>query len=135
MPKKAEKKYIKAIGRRKTAVASVRIFPEKNGAITVNDRDLKEYFPFSALSDIVKDPFVKVEKDGVFGVTAIVKGGGPKAQAEAIRHGIARALVADDPELRKKVKKEGYLKRDPRKKERKKFGLKGARRAPQWSKR
>ncbi|HET8575235.1 MAG TPA: 30S ribosomal protein S9 [Candidatus Paceibacterota bacterium] len=133
--KKTDKKYVGAIGRRKTAVASVRVFEDKGGVVTINDRDMQSYFPLPILQAIVKDPFEKANFQNTFSVSAIVKGGGSRAQAEAIRHGIARALVAIDPELRRTIKKAGYLKRDPRMKERKKFGLKGARRAPQWSKR
>jgi small subunit ribosomal protein S9 len=134
--KKAQNKYIGTIGRRKTAVASVRITEDKKQTFVINDRDLKDYFPLEMLQSRVKSPFKEANfTETVFSVSVVVKGGGPTAQAEAVRHGIARALVEYDPELRKVIKKAGYLKRDPRMKERKKFGLRGARRAPQWSKR
>lgn len=127
--------YIEAIGRRKTAAARVRIFKSARESFTVNDRDLGEYFPTSALQSTVKDPFKKANLSQKFSVSAHIQGGGVSAQAEALRHGIARALVTHDSELRVQLKRAGFLKRDPREKERKKFGLKKARRAPQWSKR
>lgn len=135
MATKEAKKYIGTVGRRKTAVASVRITEEKNGGFVVNNRDFKDYFKTESLQKIARDAFDKTDYPDSFSVSVLVRGGGPNAQAEAVRHGIARALVESDPELRKTLKKAGFLKRDPRSKERKKFGLKGARRAPQWSKR
>lgn len=129
----AEKKYIEAVGRRKTASARVRIASAKSTSIVVNDKNASDYFPLPVMVDTVNAPFKTV--GGGYAVTAIVKGGGHKAQAEAVRHGISRALTEMDAALRKDLKVKGFLKRDPRAKERKKFGLKAARRAPQWSKR
>ena len=129
----AEKKYIEAVGRRKTASARVRLATAKSTSITVNDRNASDYFPVSIMNETIHAPFKTV--GGAFAVTAIVKGGGLKAQAEAVRHGISRALVEMESAYRKDLKVKGYFKRDPRAKERKKFGLKAARRAPQWSKR
>ncbi|MEK7509307.1 MAG: 30S ribosomal protein S9 [Patescibacteria group bacterium] len=129
----AEKKYIEAVGRRKTASARVRLASAKSTSIMVNDKNASDYFPLPVMVDTVNAPFKTV--GGAYTVTAIVKGGGHKAQAEAVRHGISRALTEMDAALRKDLKVKGYLKRDPRAKERKKFGLKAARRAPQWSKR
>lgn len=125
--------YTEAVGRRKTASARVRLTSAKSSSMTVNDRPAEQYFP---LPSMVKTAFAPLQTLGVsYAVTVRVKGGGHKAQADAVRHGIARALIAISPEQRKDLKVHGYLKRDPRAKERKKFGLKGARRAPQWSKR
>jgi small subunit ribosomal protein S9 len=127
------KQYIEAVGRRKTASARVRLTPAKHASMMVNGKDAGEYFP---LPTMVKTAFASLESVGAtHAVTAKVAGGGHKAQAEAIRHATARALTAETPELRKDLKTRGFLKRDPRAKERKKFGLKAARRAPQWSKR
>ena len=128
--------YIEAIGRRKTATARVRITPAGKNTFTVNSKALAVYFPTEALQSTAKDSLIKSKMENIkFNVSVMVKGGGAQAQAEAVRHGVARALLDFDPELRKTLKKLGFLKRDPRKKERKKFGLKGARKAPQWSKR
>jgi small subunit ribosomal protein S9 len=129
----AEKKYIEAVGRRKTASARVRITAAKTTSITINDRTADNYFPLAVMHQAINAPFKTV--GGAYAVTAIVKGGGLKAQAEAVRHGISRALLEVDIAFRKDLKLQGFLKRDPRAKERKKFGLKAARRAPQWSKR
>jgi len=128
-------KYIEAIGRRKTAAARVRIYKSSQESFTINDKELAEYFPVMTLQSVVRDPFVKADLSQKFTVSAHIQGGGISAQAEALRHGIARALVVHDIKLRTQLKKAGFLKRDPREKERKKFGLKKARRAPQWSKR
>lgn len=129
-------RYIEAVGRRKTAVARVRLFEASKADYVINeDKDLSTYFPTNELKDIVKDPIVSSELPVKFKVTVHVSGGGIHAQAEAVRHGIARCLVKFDEELRKDIKKAGFLKRDPRMKERKKPGLRKARRAPQWSKR
>lgn len=128
-------KYIEAVGRRKTAVARVRITPSAKNSVTINDRELASYFTVREHQGIVLDTLGHAKTGDKFSVTVNVYGGGVNAQAEAIRHGIARALINHDPELRKKVKKAGHLKRDPRAKERRKFGLKKARKAPQWSKR
>ncbi len=127
-------KYIEAVGRRKTSVARVRITPAAKNSITVNEKELHEYFPIDEMQLIAREPLI--EKVGEkFVITAHINGGGIHSQSEALRHGIARALVKFNGELRKPLKKEGYLKRDPRSKERRKFGLKKARKAPQWSKR
>ncbi|MEK7071857.1 MAG: 30S ribosomal protein S9 [Patescibacteria group bacterium] len=130
-----EKKYLEATGRRKTASARVRLFSEGEKTFVVNGKSLENYFLSSELQEIVKAPLFIMDIIGKFGLTAIVKGGGSHSQAEAIRHGIARAIVAVNPEFRTRLKKAGFLIRDPRMKERKKFGLKRARKAPQWSKR
>jgi len=127
--------YFKAIGRRKTAVARVRLFTQGDKTILVNDKPYKEYFPILELQQIVDSAFDKMKALDKFKVIAKVKGGGFHAQAEAIRHGISRALVDFNPDFRKRLRRVGYLTRDPRMRERKKFGLKRARRAPQWSKR
>lgn len=129
----ATKEYIETVGRRKTASARVRLASAKNTSITVNNKPASDYFPLAIMVDTISAPFKTV--GGAYAVTAIVKGGGHKAQAEAVRHGIARALTELDAAFRKDLKVKGYLKRDPRAKERKKFGLVAARRAPQWSKR
>ena len=125
--------YIEAIGRRKEAIARVRIFKDGDSTFTVNDKKIEEYFPTIDLIQVSKSPFSIAEED--FSVSVIVKGGGVSSQAEAIRHGLSRALVEFDDSSRKLIKQAGFLKRDPRKKERKKPGLKKARKAPQWSKR
>lgn len=139
----AEKKtYFEAIGRRKTAVARVRLFTSspsqsamEGNLVINNDKKYKEFFPTSELQRIIEAPLGCLKSLNRFRATVKVKGGGTKGQAEAISHGLARALVLFDLNFRKKLKKAGYLTRDPRKKERKKYGLKKARRAPQWSKR
>jgi small subunit ribosomal protein S9 len=129
----ATKQYTEAIGRRKTASARVRLTEAKTASMTVNGKTAEEYFP---LAQMVKTAFAPLQALGAtYAVSAKVQGGGHKAQADAIRHGISRAMIAIVPEQRKDLKVRGFLKRDPRAKERKKFGLKGARRAPQWSKR
>ncbi|MFY9279121.1 MAG: 30S ribosomal protein S9 [Caldicoprobacterales bacterium] len=121
-------------GRRKKAVARVRLVPG-DGKITINNRDLEEYFGLETLKVIVRQPLVLTDTLGKFDVVANVHGGGFTGQAGAIRHGISRALLEADRELRPTLKRAGFLTRDPRMKERKKYGLKGARRAPQFSKR
>jgi len=126
-------KYIEAVGRRKTASARVRITPAKQEKIIVNDKTLSEYFTLENVQNTAREALSHAGEK--FSVTTKVSGGGLKAQAEAIRHGIARALVKKEESARKEMKSLGFLKRDPRTKERKKFGLRGARRAPQWSKR
>ncbi len=128
-----EDKYIEAIGRRKTSVARVRLTPAKSISIVVNEKEFETYFPTVALQKSIKDVFA--DSGDKFTVTAKLNGGGISSQAEALRHGIARALVESSHDLRGKLKTKGYLKRDPRAKERRKFGLKKARKAPQWSKR
>ncbi|MFH1582562.1 MAG: 30S ribosomal protein S9 [bacterium] len=134
IPKKSFK-YIEEIGRRKTATARVRISPTGGKENLINGKPFEKYFPTKELQGTVLSPFNKLDCLGKFGFTIIVKGGGVVSQAEAVRHGIAKALIIHDPENRKSLKGTGYLTRDPRMRERKKFGLKRARRAPQWSKR
>jgi len=121
-------------GRRKSSVARVRLVPGE-GRIIINDRDVEDYIPFAALREVIKQPLAATETVGNYNVLVSVKGGGYTGQAGAIRHGIARALLEADPEYRGTLKRAGLLTRDPRMKERKKYGLKGARRAPQFSKR
>ena len=122
-------------GRRKKAIARVRLIPGGSGSIVINDRALDDYFPQGTLQYIVKQPIVLTQTEGVYDIVVNVCGGGYTGQAGAIRHGISRALIQAQPELRPALKKEGFLTRDPRAKERKKYGLKKARRAPQFSKR
>lgn len=135
MPR-ASKKYVYyyGTGRRKTSVAKVRLLPGK-GAITVNDKKLEEYFGREALRVIVRQPLELTESGSKFDVIAKVIGGGTSGQAGAIRHGIARALIKANEDWRPILKKAGFLTRDPRVKERRKYGLKKARKAPQYSKR
>jgi len=121
-------------GRRKSSVARVRLVPGE-GRIIINDREINEYFPFDTLILVVKQPLVATETTGSYDVLVNVSGGGFTGQAGAIRHGIARALLQADPAYRPTLKSAGFLTRDARMKERKKYGLKGARRAPQFSKR
>ncbi len=121
-------------GRRKKSVARVRLVPG-TGVITINKRDIDDYFGYETLKMIVRDPMKLTDTLGKFDVIVNVYGGGFTGQAGAIRHGISRALLNYDPELRGQLKKAGFLTRDPRMKERKKYGLKAARRAPQFSKR
>ncbi|KKW10838.1 MAG: 30S ribosomal protein S9 [Parcubacteria group bacterium GW2011_GWA2_49_9] len=127
--------YIETIGRRKTAAARVRITPGTKQSITVNEMDVETYFKTGEQRRVALDAITKAKLPVKFKITALIAGGGLCAQAEALRHGISRALVEHDAELRKKLKKAGFLKRDPRSKERRKFGLKKARKSPQWSKR
>lgn len=125
--------YTEAVGRRKTATARVRISEAKSATMIVNGKSADQYFPLPLM---VKTAYGPMQALGaIYAVTAKVQGGGLKAQAEAVRHGLSRAIASLVPEQRKDLKVRGYLKRDPRAKERKKFGLKAARRAPQWSKR
>jgi len=121
-------------GRRKSSVARVRLVPGE-GRIVVNNRDIKEYIPSAALIEDIKQPLHLTETAGNYDVLVNVSGGGYAGQAGAIRHGISRALLEADPEYRASLKRAGLLTRDARMKERKKYGLKGARRAPQFSKR
>lgn len=132
MAEKADK-YIEAVGRRKTSIARVRITPAAKISITVNDKEFEKYFPVPEYRRTVMSVFDTTEEK--FKVTAKLVGGGISSQTEALRHGLARALEKSDATLRPKLKIKGYLKRDPRAKERRKFGLKKARKAPQWSKR
>lgn len=121
-------------GRRKSAVARVRLVPGE-GKIIINKRDVEDYIPFETLREVIKQPLKLTQTLGSYDVLVNVKGGGYTGQAGAIRHGIARALLQVDPDFRPTLKQAGLLTRDPRMKERKKYGLKGARRAPQFSKR
>ncbi|TCP24196.1 SSU ribosomal protein S9P [Scopulibacillus darangshiensis] len=121
-------------GRRKHSVARVRLVPGE-GKIVVNGRTIDEYFNLETLRAIIKQPLVETETEGKYDVLVNVQGGGFTGQAGAVRHGVARALLQADPEYRGSLKRAGFLTRDPRMKERKKYGLKGARRAPQFSKR
>ena len=132
MAKAAERYY--GTGRRKKSVARVYVMPGK-GKITINKRDIDEYFGLETLKVIVRQPLVATQTEGKYDIVVNVKGGGYTGQAGAIRHGLSRALLKVDEEFRPTLKKEGYLTRDPRMKERKKYGLKAARRAPQLSKR
>ena len=127
--------YIPAIGRRKNATAQVRLTPATKMTYVINDKALDEYFTVEELHKIVRSPFTISETKDDFTVSVVVRGGGISAQAGAIRHGIARALEKYDAELRGDLKSAGYLKRDPRRKERKKPGLLKARKRPAWSKR
>jgi len=131
-PKKA---YFYGTGRRKSSVARVHVYPNGSGNITVNGRTLENYFGLDTLKFIVRQPLVTTDMTDKVDIEATVIGGGVTGQAGAIRHGIARALLNVNEEFRPLLKKEGFLTRDPRMKERKKYGLKGARRAPQFSKR
>ena len=129
------KPYFYGTGRRKKSVARVRIYPG-SGSITINNRDIDEYFGLDTLKlIIINQPFGVTGTEGKFDIVANVKGGGMSGQAGAIRHGVARALLTVDENYRSALKKAGFLTRDPRMKERKKYGLKAARRAPQFSKR
>lgn len=121
-------------GRRKKSTARVRLVPG-TGNVTINGRDARDYFPYETQLLILNQPLVTTETQGTYDILVNVHGGGFTGQAGAIRHGIARALLEADPEYRSALKTEGYLTRDARMKERKKYGLKGARRAPQFSKR
>lgn len=135
MEKTVKKTYIESIGRRKTATARVRITPASKQSYEINGKDLATYFSTEELQKIVADAFAFGEGKEHYTVTVKVSGSGIHSQAEAVRHGIARSLVKVDEEKKSQLKKAGYLKRDPRAKERRKFGLKKARKAPQWSKR
>ena len=128
------KPYFYGTGRRKKSVARVRLYPG-TGAITVNGKSVDEYFGLETLKLIMNQPFEVTDTMGKFDIVANVKGGGLSGQAGAIRHGLARALLSADETYKKALKSAGFLTRDPRMKERKKYGLKGARRAPQFSKR
>ena len=131
-PKKA---YFYGTGRRKSSVARVHLFEGGNGTITINGRDIDEYFGLETLKMVVRQPLEATGTVGKVDISATVSGGGVSGQAGAIRHGIARALIVVDENYRSALKAAGFLTRDPRMKERKKYGLKAARRAPQFSKR
>ena len=133
MAKKATEKFY-GTGRRKSSVARVYLKPGK-GNIVINKRDIDDYFGMETLKTVVRQPLVATDTVGKFDVQVNVRGGGTTGQAGAIRHGIARALLKADEEFRPTLKQAGFLTRDPRMKERKKYGLKAARRAPQFSKR
>ena len=128
------KPYFYGTGRRKNSVARVRVYTG-TGKITINDRDIDDYFGLETLKLIVRQPLAVAEVEGKFDLVIRVNGGGVAGQAGAIRHGLSRALLQYDENLRPVLKKAGFLTRDPRMKERKKYGLKAARRAPQFSKR
>jgi len=128
-------RYIEAVGRRKTSTARVRITPASKQSATINGTAADEYFPTEVLRGNIAKPFDIEGLDQKFMVSVLVSGGGIVSQSEAVRHGIARALTKYQESLRSPLKTAGYLRRDPRMKERRKFGLKKARRAPQWSKR
>lgn len=132
---KATGKYFEAVGRRKTAIARVRLFPASSMAFEVNGKPLETYFPVKEMQALATESFKNSGSTEKFHMTAKVVGGGISAQSEAVRHGIARALMVFDIELRGRLKKTGMLSRDARAKERRKFGLKKARKSPQWSKR
>jgi small subunit ribosomal protein S9 len=127
--------YYYGTGRRKTAVARVRLYPNGDGLITVNGRNGDEYFPRETLMQAVRSPLRMLELNNRFNISVKVVGGGVSGQAGAVRHGIARALIRADEEFRPVLRKNGFLTRDPRMKERKKYGLKRARKAPQYTKR
>lgn len=128
-------KYFEAVGRRKTAVARVRLFPAKEAKYEVNGKPLESYFPVREMQITAVESMKNAAAAEKFHVTARLSGGGISAQSEALRLGIARALLVYDVELRGRLKKAGFLKRDARAKERRKFGLKKARKSPQWAKR
>ena len=130
-----KKKYFYGTGRRKSSVARVRVYENGNGSIIINGRDINDYFGLETLKLIVNQPMVTADMIGKVDVVVTVAGGGVSGQAGAIRHGISRALLQLNPEYRATLKAAGFLTRDPRMKERKKYGLKAARRAPQFSKR
>ena len=131
----SKKKYFYGTGRRKSSVARVRVYENGTGSITINGRDIDEYFGLETLKLIVRQPLVTTDLLGKVDIVVSVAGGGVSGQAGAIRHGIARALLLVDESYRASLKAAGFLTRDPRMKERKKYGLKAARRAPQFSKR
>ena len=131
----SKRKYFYGTGRRKSSVARVRVYENGTGAITINGRDIDDYFGLDTLKLVVRQPLVTTDMLGKVDVVVTVAGGGVSGQAGAIRHGISRALVLVNPEYRASLKAAGFMTRDPRMKERKKYGLKGARRAPQFSKR
>ena len=128
-------RYIETVGRRKTASARVRITPAAKGSFIINDKEVAAFFPTKELQAIAVESLTLAKMSQQFVVTVLVNGGVINGQAEAIRHGLARAIIIHDIEMRGKLKKAGFLKRDPRAKERRKFGLKKARKSPQWAKR
>ena len=132
---KSKKPYFYGTGRRKSSVARVHLFPNGTGAVTINGRDIDEYFGLETLKLLVRQPLVTTGSEGKFDIVATVSGGGVTGQAEAVRHGISRALLSADPSLRGVLKRAGFLTRDARKKERKKYGQRAARARYQYSKR
>ena len=135
MATKTTERYIEAVGRRKTAIARVRITPAARSIVSINNKEPKQYFDTEALQNTALEAFLKTALTQQFAVTVIVSGGGIAGQAVAVRHAISRALIDYDINLRGLLKKEGFLKRDPRAKERRKPGLLKARKRKQWSKR
>ena len=135
MATKSESKYFEAVGRRKTSIARVRMVPASKITVSVNDVDYKVYFKTKELQDTAIESLTRILPEKAFAITVKANGGGINGQAESVRLGIARALEVFDAELRAPLKKEGFLTRDGRAKERRKFGLKKARKAGQWSKR
>ncbi len=131
----SKKPYLYGTGRRKSSVARVHLFPNGTGAITINGRDIDDYFGLDTLKMVVRQPLEATGNTGKMDIVATVAGGGVSGQAGALRHGISRALLLASEDYRPILKKAGFLTRDPRMKERKKYGLKAARRAPQFSKR
>ncbi|HIR50515.1 MAG TPA: 30S ribosomal protein S9 [Candidatus Avoscillospira avicola] len=131
----SKRQYHYGTGRRKSSVARVRVYENGTGSITINGRDIDEYFGLETLKLLVRQPLVTTDTLGKVDLVVTVAGGGVTGQAGAIRHGVARALLGLNPEYRTALKAAGFLTRDPRMKERKKYGLKAARRAPQFSKR
>ena len=131
----SKKKYFYGTGRRKSSVARVRVYENGTGSVIINGRDINDYFGLETLKLIVNQPLVAADLVGKVDLVVTVAGGGVSGQAGAIRHGLSRALLSVNPENRSALKAAGFLTRDPRMKERKKYGLKAARRAPQFSKR
>ncbi|MEF8847240.1 MAG: 30S ribosomal protein S9 [Candidatus Paceibacterota bacterium] len=130
-----EKEYYEGVGRRKTSTAVVRLYTKGASKIMINDEPYEEYFPNLEMQETVTDALEEMNTEDKFKVSVMVEGGGLHSQAEAVRHGMARALVDLNPSFKKRLKRVGYLTRDPRMKERKKPGKRGARRSPQWQKR
>ncbi|OHA62603.1 MAG: 30S ribosomal protein S9 [Candidatus Vogelbacteria bacterium RIFOXYD2_FULL_44_9] len=130
-----EKRYIEKMGRRKTSSARVRITPATKMSVVINNKPVEEYFPTVDMQTVVNEPFAISATTQKFTITVVAKGGGIHSQAEAVRHGIAQALVEFDADNKTTIKKAKLLTRDSRAKERRKFGLKKARKSPQWSKR
>lgn len=130
-----ETKFIGAIGRRKSAVAQVRLYHAGSGTVQINERTFESYLPTEILRQTVKAPLILTGTENMFDIMVLVKGGGASGQADSIRLGISRALIEFNPEYKSVLKKQGFLTRDARIRERKKFGKKSARRSPQWSKR
>jgi len=131
----ATEKFVEAVGRRKMATARVRIYPRGSKTFVVNNKVVEIYFPLKSFAQEAMAPLNTMHIEEKFGVQVLVRGGGLHAQAQAVRHGLSRALVEFNPEFRKRLKRVGFLTRDARRVERKKPGLKKARRAPQWQKR